>query len=156
LQESISSLGQTDIKYEEKIVHLIEQWRLAQNLIAISGPALIPSILHWAVRNVLHMMLLVGAPSTISKEFFVIDFSFQLLQGDWKDVSMEDKQKLYNLIEASIPDLSTNITPIAYRCKYILDVMFSPWSDPVLKTMLFNPDSASITMKDRKFASSYE
>jgi hypothetical protein len=63
---------------------------------------------------------------------------------------MEDKQKLYKLIEASIPDLSTNITPIAYRCKYILDVMFSPWSDTVLKTLLMNPDSDSITIKDRK------
>jgi hypothetical protein len=69
-------LDNADINYNEKIKHLIETWQFAHGLITMAGPELVPKILHWAVRHILHLMLLVKY--SISSIFLCIIIFLQI------------------------------------------------------------------------------
>lgn len=58
----------------------------------------------------------------------------QILQGEWNDVTDEEKEKLQKLVYA----VSQNITDSVAlgRCKYMLSIFMDPWRDLCLAKIL--------------------
>ncbi|XP_070157004.1 serine-rich adhesin for platelets isoform X2 [Polyergus mexicanus] len=113
-----ATLGDSKKKYSDKVSALLSAWEYVTNYIPAAPPEAIQSVIEWAHRHTLTLVL----------------------RGEWPKLAPVAKTHLCVTLQRCASQLVQH--PVAPRCTALLALVNNPWTHPILTSILNGqPDS---------------